>query len=158
MAEIRTRPVQGGDIGELAVTLRDEDRVEIMAMADPGARPRQILQEAVDESLRCWALELHGELAALLGLVPSQDPRVGVPWLLGSRAVGRHPRTHIRATRRYLAVMLDLRPCLFNYVHADYRTSVRWLSWMGFTLHAPQPLGVNGELFHPFTWGLDLDV
>jgi hypothetical protein len=28
--------------------------------------------------------------------------------------------------------------------------SVRWLAWMGFTIDEPEPIGVNGEMFHLF--------
>jgi hypothetical protein len=46
--------------------------------------------------------------------------------------------------------MLQVFPHLINFVHAENRTSVRWLRRLGFTVHPVMPYGRLGEPFHPF--------
>lgn len=152
MAEYRTYPPGPADVDALLAGMREADRVELTAAS--GADLRGTVEVSLDNSHRAWALELYGDLGALLGVVPTEVDGLGVPWLIGTTAIDRHARTHIRATRRYLAVMRDLYPQLINYVHAENHRSVRWLRWMGFTIHAPEPVGRNGELFHRFEMGV----
>lgn len=151
MSSYRTRPPAPGDAEALVAAMRDADRAELLASNGPDVLGT--VQASVAGSRRAWALELEGEFAALLGVVSTEVPTLGVPWLIGTTAVDRHPRTHIRATRRYLATMRELYPHLLNFVHADNHRSIRWLRSMGFSIGAAEPMGVNGELFHRFELG-----
>jgi hypothetical protein len=75
----------------------------------------------------------------------------GIPWLLGSDLVPLHRKVFLRENKRWVAHALDLFPLLRNVVDARYAEAIRWIRWMGFTLHAPRAMGIHGEAFIPFT-------
>jgi hypothetical protein len=49
-----------------------------------------------------------------------------------------------------LARMRAAYPQLENHVDARNRRALRWLGWLGFTIEAPAPWGVEGRPFHRF--------
>lgn len=133
-----------------ALVLRAADRAEVEALT--GRDPREALVESVERSALAWAGLADGELVCLFGVVPMTLTGVtGVPWLLGSDAVTRYGRPFLRRNRFYVAEMLRVFPVLRNVVDARNTVSIRWLAWLGFTLGAPQPMGVRGLPFIPFT-------
>ena len=42
---------------------------------------------------------------------------------------------------------------MFNYVDARHTDAIRWLKWLGFTLHPATPYGPFDLPFHKFTMG-----
>lgn len=106
---------------------------------------------SVMNSVLCWTGEADGEVAAIMGVAPlSVMSGIGSPWMMGTPLLDRHSRVLVRMTPSYIARMLRAFPHLVNFVHADNTTSVRWLRRLGFTMHAPEPYGQAGELFHKF--------
>lgn len=147
MAEIITRPTVSGDAALLAANLREADRAELVASGfDEALYP---IEQSVARSLLCWTTTVDGEVACIVGATWSGE-NTGAPWMLGTPLVERHARVLMRETPRYIALMLLAFPTLRNYVHAENKTSVRWLRRLGFALAEPQPYGPRGALFHHF--------
>ena len=145
---VEIRPAMVEDA--LALVLRQADREEVKALT--GRDPREALVESVERSAAAWAGLANGELVCLFGVVPVSLVGVtGIPWLLGSDAVTRYGRPFLRRNRTYLREMLREFPVLRNVVDARNTVSIRWLEWLGFTFGAPQPMGVRGLPFIPFT-------
>ena len=129
-----------------AIELRDGDRREIEAL---GLTPRDGLAQSLARSVWADAYLVGGEVAALVGL--ALQPLLGgvaMPWLLTGRPVDRHRRAFLQLTRARTRQMLAEHGTLVAEVHADYREAVRWLSWLGFSLAPPRPLGPLGAPFH----------
>ena len=146
LVEIRPATVEDA----LALVLRQADREEVEALT--GRDAREALVESVVRSAAAWAGLANGELLCLFGVVPVSLVGVtGIPWLLGSDAVTRYGRPFLRRNRVYLREMLREFPVLRNVVDARNTVSIRWLEWLGFTLGTPQPMGVRGLPFIPFT-------
>jgi hypothetical protein len=144
---VEIRPATAADA--LALVLRKADRDEVEALT--GRDPREALVASVERSASAWAGVADGELVCLFGVVPVSLVGVtGIPWLLGSEFVMRYGRPFLRRNRAWLREMLREFPVLRNVVDARNTVSIRWLGWLGFTLGAPQPMGVRGLPFIPF--------
>lgn len=128
-----------------AIRLRDGDRREIEAL---GLAPRDGRVRSLARSVWADAYLAGGEVVALVGL--ALQPLVGgvaMPWLLTGRPVDRHRKAFLRLTRARTREMLAEHGTLVAEVHAEYREAVRWLSWLGFTVAPPRPLGPLGAPF-----------
>ena len=143
-----TPHVSPADIEELVTHLREADRIECAAAGVLDVR--QAITQGVARSALCWAVRVDGELACILGVVPLMLlGDTGVVWLLGTDVISRNARALMRLSPPYIEMMLLAYPHLANHVHAANRQAVRWLTRMGFTLHAPVRAS-TGELFYPF--------
>lgn len=147
MADIQIRPTAPGDAELLVASMRAADLAELRAAGfDEALYP---VKQSVMRSTLCWTALVDGELACIFGITWS-GPDTGSPWMLGTPVVDRHSRVLMRRTPQYIDLMLQAFSYLHNYVHAENKTSVRWLRRLGFALAEPQPYGPRGALFHPF--------
>lgn len=149
MVEVRIEPVTHAALVHVAANMRGADRAEVWAA---GHRtPREALERAVDLSTLAWVGYGDGEPAAAWGVAPaSLLGETGIPWLLGTDAIERHPAAFLRRCRGLLADMSRDFLVLRNLVDLRNRTSIRWLKWLGFTLEPPVPHGPDRLPFHPF--------
>lgn len=148
------RALQEGDIEYLAENLRLADQQELKASRGQDVSFYRTLTEAVQVSTRTWVmLGKDANPSAVFGVAPvSLLHRIGSPWLLGTDALFEQARTLVVRGRWYVARMKELYPeGLHNYVDARNTLSVKWLKRVGFTIHPPEPYGVEGLPFHLFT-------
>jgi hypothetical protein len=147
---VEIRPVEPGDIEVLLREMRAVDRAEARAC---GLDVEQGLRESIAKARFARTALINGRLAAIGGCGVLAGSTVlapiGVPWLVGTDVLTRHPCVLQREARRYIAAMLEAYPHLMNVVHADNRPAVRWLRRLGFTLRPAQP-AFTGALFHVF--------
>lgn len=80
----------------------------------------------------------------------------GAPWLLSSTLVDDHIMGWARGSKAAFKRMIEESHVLHlkNHVDARYTEAVRWLAWLGFTIHPPEPFGLDQLPFHPFTWDM----
>jgi hypothetical protein len=136
-------------VQELAEYLRAADRIELAACG--YADPRRAIETSLACSTHMVAALADGRCGAIMGVTPvSMLEGRGSPWMLGTDLVVKYRRALMAQTPAYIRAMLHAYPHLVNYVHADNAVAVRYLRHAGFTLHAPEPYGVHGELFHRF--------
>lgn len=148
MAEIVIRPTVPADAVLLGENMRTSDVHEVRAC---GHEPMHAAVRSVAQSLLCWSAFADGELGCIIGVSPvSLVSGIGSPWMLGTPVLDAHSRVLVRMTPEYIAKMLKAFPHLVNFVHADNKTSLRWLKRLGFKFHEAQPFGVLGESFHRF--------
>ena len=138
------------DAEALASCLRSVDIAEIRAIS--GVAPAVALRRSYLLSTHVWAArDGTGGPIALWGVGPlSLTAGRGCPWLLASESFDRLGGRIARLSRPLLAGMREIYPSLENHVDARNHRSVRWLSWLGFTVDPPAPWGVEGRLFHRF--------
>lgn len=151
MANLDIREIEPGDAEALLADLRPADRDECDALVGPG-RQAEMLERSVRASVAAWAAVVPGKgLMCLFGVCPtSLIEGQGLPWMIGTRLVDRHPGAFIRASRPYISRMLALCPQLVNVVDARNVKSIAYLKRMGFTLLPAEPMGAAGLPFHPF--------
>lgn len=147
------RPATLEDGAALAAVARSGDRREALALGamDVGA--------AVRLGVRAGGAEtavVGDEVAAVWGCPPASvlTPDVGAPWLLTGRLVDRFWLDFARESRRIAHDWREQYPGgLRNVVDAEYTRAVAWLEWVGFAVHAPEPMGPWQRPFRPFTMG-----
>lgn len=147
--KVEVRFIQPGDIEAILAGLRQADYDE--ALAGLGDVAQAVLGSPKQSN---WTLTflVNGELACVMGLAPLDGMlgRRGVPWMLGTDVVDRHPGALMKTCPRYIAGMLTQYPHLLNFVDARNTKSIRWLRRLGFTIHPAQPYGVAQLPFHLF--------
>lgn len=153
MPDVTIRAVRPGDLDELIANMREADRLEILGLHTSVERAAEY---SLKRSVYVAAAECEGRLVCVFG-VGSMGllSDTGVPWLLGTHEMKRHRRDLLAHSPEYVAAMLDEYPVLRNYVDARYREAVRWLAWLGFTIHPAQPIGRRGEMYHLFEMRAD---
>jgi len=133
---------------DMAPFMREEDVAEVRASA--GFDPQEALEASVRWSAQSYAARFDGELAAIFGIGPASFlSGVGIPWLLCTPTLLRHPHTFHRASQAFVAAWLDEYTSLEQMVDLRNRVSLRWLKHLGFTIEAPQSWGVERRLFCP---------
>lgn len=143
------RPVAPGDIEDLAGRLRRADLDEIAAMS--ALSPVDALAMSVDKAGVAMVGVMDGVPELIFGAGDASIlTGVGAPWLVSSDKLLSRPMWALRESVRWRDKLLSRYAVLRNAVHADNLVSVRWLKWLGFTIHPARPIGRNGELFHVF--------
>lgn len=145
---VRVRPACLEDAAALAPKLRVADRQEIDARS--GRPPEEVLRDGVSRG-RSFALELSsGEVGALFGVGPTEEPRLGCVWLLGSDALLSIKTTFLRHSREWVDELSKGYDLLGNHVDARNTVHINWLRWLGFRFLSRAPIGRHGELFYEF--------
>ncbi len=149
--QVEIVPARLEHVAPIAENMRREDVEEVLAAT--GRDPLSALQGSFDASVLCWTGTVDGAPACMFGVAPIDIlGGVGAPWLLGTDLVPANTAPFLRRNKAYVARMLALFPCLFNYVDARNRQSIRWLKWLGFDFDAaPVPYGIEKLPFFRFT-------
>ena len=103
---------------------------------------------SLDRALWADAYLRDGQDAALLGCGMSSflggHP---TPWLVTGKPVDRIRKSFARLAKQRIEEMRARYPFMANYVHADYRQSLRFMAWLGFAVDPPRPFGPRGAPF-----------
>ena len=149
MADYQIVPATPAHVAALLPHVRQADIDEFMAAS--GQTPAQVLRLGLATATQAWAGLADGEVACVFGVSPtSLVCGSGAPWLAGSALIDKHARAFIRLNREFLPEMLAGYRHLENYVDARNTQAIRWLRWLGFTIHDAVPYGVARLPFHRF--------
>ncbi len=147
--DIEIRRCRGRDIRSLRGKLRAEDVLEISRRS--GRDPYAVLVYSYRHSDEVYVGLVNSEIACVWGVAQESLLAENASiWLLSTPVMERAPVAIARRTRSELHKLLRRYRSLGNYVDSQYVRCVRWLRWLGFTLEAPEPVGVRGELFSRF--------
>lgn len=135
---MRICKIQPGSTAEafhVAENLREEDREEVYLTF--GKNPVFYAKQSwviTPESLK-WLCYVDGEPAAMFGCKPRGllNSNQGTPWFLGTPLMDKMKLSFVKATPVYINKMLDVCEYLENYVWSEYKASIRWMKWAGFT-------------------------
>jgi len=142
MSALYVRPAMPGDTWIFLPTVREADAAELAAL---GTTPEHCMRGGMQHSRYPLAMFLHGQPAAMLGVVEHAEH--AVPWMVACTAVERFPIPFLRFTRRFID---SLPMFLENAVDARNVKTIQWLRWLGFTIEEAIPMGLRGEPFHAF--------
>lgn len=134
----------------LELEVRPEDVQEFYASS--GQTPEQVLHNGFARSPEVMAGRVDGALVCIFGVCPlGLFSGKWAPWLVASPAMYEHKREFIQYCKPVLDAMLARYNPLQNWVDARNTAAIRWLRWLGFTIHDPEPFGYQGLPFHKFT-------
>lgn len=140
-------PLAAEDLRGLCMDARAADRAEIESVA--GFSLETAVGLLIPHSCKAQKIVCDGQLLAAVGDA-RHDPITGVPWLISTVHVERHPREFLRACRPLVADMLGRHHVLVNYVDARNHAAIRWLAWLGFKFEPAVSYGHQGLPFLPF--------
>ena len=124
----------------MAPMMRAADAAEVMA--SNGEDPRTALQTCLEWSQESYAGYIGGELACLFGVGPGSFLlNTGVPWMLSTAVVERHPRAFYVASRSVVSSWLERYDSLEQMVDVRHVQALRWLRHLGFTIEQPRLWG-----------------
>ena len=148
LADVTYHEPTPADLEHIAANLRPADLAEMQATLPIAAL--EGLRRSVAMSHEACVARVDGIAACVFGLgVGSYMAGLMRPWLFGTSAVEANGRIFLRSNR---VVVNDWssRFDLENWVDARHTVSVRWLRWLGFTMHEAAPFGPFGFDFHRF--------
>lgn len=147
---ISVRRMTLADIEIIAATARQADRDEIEEGCGQSIASALTLglRSSVAPMVIAWG---HTPLAALGDASYSPGAGIGIPWLISTTAIEKHPLAFLRVCKPLVAQMLDRHVSLINYVDARNHAAIRWLEWLGFGMGSPHPYGPKALLFRQFT-------
>jgi len=136
-------------LAAVAINTREADIAELWAAG--RMTPEQALDMG-DRFSNALVAVVDGEPICAFGVTPiSAATGLGAPWLVGTTRLDRYATMFIRRCRPSLQAVLGDWLNLVNYVDARNARAIRWLSWLGFTIHPTIPYGPFNLPFHPFT-------
>lgn len=149
MARYSIVETQDDHLAAIAAGMRVDDVNEVAAMS--GRDPLDALKHSMDRSDWSLTAMADGVPMCVFGVgTASLVPHIGVPWLLGTDLIHGHYRAFLRGSVQWRDRIAGSYGLLVNAVDTRNALSVRWLKWLGFTLHDPVPMGVAQIPFHPF--------
>jgi hypothetical protein len=146
MSEVTVRTATQADAYFIGRNLRAEDRTEIIAL---GLDPEGGLELSRAYSEVAYTACVDGVPAMMFGFAGSILGDTASIWALGTDLCSINKMSMVKVSRRMLKKLMDdSRYTNYeNYVDFRYKKALKWLELLGFTVEAPKPYGVNGELF-----------
>ena len=144
-------PTTQKDIEELSSKLRKSDIEEVLA--SHNFAPKEAVSVSVELSTHSYAVRVNNALVMIYGVSMLHDKNGASPWMLATDELQKHAIKFYRITKKHVDEMYKQYGYLENYVDARNALSIRWLKWLGFTIHKAEPYGIEQLLFHRFTMG-----
>ena len=143
------RDMERRDITEISKRMRKSDIDEVWATRH---------YSPIDAMLCCWAksttmltIERSGFAVLSFGIVPDNlAGRSASIWMLSTDGIFGIPRSFVRYSRKFINLMLDFYPYLYNFCDIHNGVSLKWLKWCGARLGGIVPYGIDGRLFQHF--------
>jgi hypothetical protein len=140
------RQVLPGDGIQLAATMRQSDRDEILA--SHGFDPEGGVKRSIALSTDVWTGARGEEVLAVFGVaVLNALSGHGTVWALTSTVVDRYPVEFYRASRKVVTELRARYSLLTNAISCENKRALRWARRIGFTIGDPVPIGLAGQLF-----------
>ena len=128
-------PARKLDAIRLARDLRPEDQVEMVA-AFGDEDWDKVLIDQVNNCETAMVGYFGGDIAAIFGCDPSKtDDRVGIPWMMGSTVLRKHPRLVCELAAEILHAWLEEYERLQNMVFRGATANINFLRRCGFDVH-----------------------
>lgn len=138
MIEATFRPVQESDILDMSARARAMDKLECELIL--GTDIETGLRKSLETSAWAYSCEVGGKLQTIFGVSPNDTSLLrfeAAPWMVGVEGVEKCARQLIVLSKPYIARMAAEYERLFNVVHADNASAIRWLKRLGFSFGPP---------------------
>jgi hypothetical protein len=135
------------DVRYLIKHARKEDIIEVDAL--DGSTIEDALNETPNllENSQVW--EVNGKVVCMFGVTPYEE-RKGIIWLLATEEFNKYTKMFAVRCKDVFREVISGYDYLFNFVHSENKKSIKWIEWLGFTVHEAKPFGSRGATFHRF--------
>tara|TARA_B100001093_G_scaffold508707_1_gene571411 strand:- start:384 stop:845 length:462 start_codon:yes stop_codon:yes gene_type:complete len=137
------------DAINLAPRLRAIDVLEVKAV---GSTPKKSLLKSfsLPNTKVFSGIDLKtNEVVLMYGVCDSiDDPNTGVIWMLASPSIHKHKKDVYKLSKPTIDDLSKPYKTVYNFVHKDNKTSIRWLEWAGFTVDKSKVFDQGGEDFY----------
>lgn len=147
---LQLRKATQEDIDAILRTARQENVDELEVL---GIGLQDALLWSLDHSSEACVALLDGEPVCAFGVVATDQQGVGRPWMVGTSAIDRHSFAFLRSSKIVIADLLTRWDLLVNYADTRNSRGLRWLRFMGFTIHPAELIGEKPMPFHRFEKG-----
>ncbi len=137
------------DLEFIAANMDPADVAEVWAMG--RKTPLEALEASSKVSRETYVGLAYGVPICAFGIGQrTLLDNVGIPWLLGTPEIRKHPRPFLRVSKNWVERAARGYTRLENWVDVRHTRAVKWLKWLGFTVEAPTPFGPDLMPFHRF--------
>lgn len=146
MNELRRATLE--DAESIACYAREADINELWAAAK--STPLTTMVRGMEHS-EAWTWLIDGVPVCMFGVTPlSILGGYGSPWLVGTHEIDSHAWAFLHSSRAGILELFEQWGHLQNFVDARNTKAIRWLKYLGFTIHPAAPYGPFGLPFHHF--------
>jgi hypothetical protein len=139
-------------IPHIAARIRPADEVELWDFA--CVTPAQAMYHGLNQARIAKTGFINGEAVAMFGCnTVSAVSGVGRPWLIGTDLLDKYPKTFLRRCRPGIEKMFADYKRLENYIDVRNVKAIAWLTWLGFEMGEPEPMGLYKKPFIKFHKG-----
>lgn len=147
MAKADVLPLCAADIPEILPIIRQADRDEIEGALQIDLASS--IEEGLSDCCKASKIVVDGQVVAIFGDT-AHDAHTGIPWLISTVHVERHPKAFLQVCKPEVEEMLTRHQTLLNFVDVRNTVAIRWLEWLGFTFGEPVGYGPLAMPFKPF--------
>jgi hypothetical protein len=136
------------DAINLAPHLRDIDKLEVKCM---GSTPEASLLSSFNlpKAKVLSGYDDADNVVFMCGVSQcSNDPRNGVIWMLTSDLAKQHKKDILRLSKPTIDKLSEGFDTVYNLIHKDNKSSIRWLKWCGFDVLNNKTYKQGGEDFY----------
>ena len=120
---------------ELAANLREISVFEIEKLVGDKEK---VIAAALKRAAHVWTGSIEDRLIFACGVESSTIiSDTAYLWILTTKLVDEHTFVFIRWSKLFIEELSLIYPNIHGYVHSDYKKSVVWLKWLGFTISPP---------------------
>lgn len=125
--------------------MREMDKLEASCM---GFDPKEALEVALGaDDLTLTAIDPNGVPFAMFGVGGPKEK--GWIWMLGTKGIEENRYDFIKASFRWIQIIIEEYDYVFNYVHKSNENSIKWLKFCGAVIGNSRVF--NNEPFYEFT-------
>ena len=145
------RTANHADVSIIARDMREADVAEVQALS--GHSPEEALKNGLKLSQGgAKTICLSNDIpVGMYGVVPTDQPRVGLVWMLAANGIKAVHRQFLRESRDRINELLMDYDLAFNFTDARNHVHHRWIKWAGFTIiNERKDFGVERRPFLEF--------
>ena len=138
---------QQRDAIDLAPRLRAIDNLEVECV---GSTPEaSLLKSFTLPNTVVLSGIADDEVIFMCGVSDFPDnPEMGVIWMLASPNIRTHRKCVLKLSKPTIDKLSKPYKAVYNLVHKDNKTSIRWVEWCGFTVDKTVTYDQGGEEFY----------
>jgi hypothetical protein len=137
------------DAEYVAYNMRRQDVQEIWDAAH--LTPASAMKYSVEKTVFCLSIRVNGVPVGLFGVNGvTMLGNNGIVWLLGTDDIKKIGYRFVKHSRKFVKMMNEFYPVIFNYVSIENTVSIAWLKGLGAKFDLARPFGLEGKLFRYF--------